>query len=161
VSDWHGERLAFIDLDGVVADDRHRVHFAMQRAWFEYFSLMHLDKVWPQGRELYDSCTAAGFDLAYLTGRREDTRQVTRGWLHQHRFDATLPLIMRKLYDRRPLAELKAAIVAEALAFGYREVWIYDDDPHVIEHARQVKGATARHCTWYTKPERMIKRGRT
>ncbi len=158
---WGHDRLAFLDLDGVICDDRHRVEYAIARMWGDYFGLMDRDAVWPNGRELYETCIMAGFDVAYLTGRREDTRQVTRRWLKRFGFDHKLPLIMRMMDDRRPLAEVKAGVVAEALAFGYHQVWMYDDDPHVIEQVSKVTGATGRHCTWYIKPDRMIKRGRT
>jgi hypothetical protein len=154
-------RLAMLDLDGVLADDRHRVEHALRRDWGTYFDLMRHDAVWPQGRDLYERVILAGFDLAYLTGRREQYAELTRKWLKRHEFDHDAPLIMRFDEDRRPLAQLKAAIVADALDL-YDEVWLYDDDPHVIE---LVAGfghpAVARHCTWYTKPVAMIKRARS
>lgn len=155
------DRLAFLDLDGVIADDRHRVQHAVNREWGMYFGLMDGDAVWQQGRELYENCHLLGFDVAYLTGRREDTRRVTQAWLRRHGFDHRLPLIMRKQEDRRPLGVVKAAVVAEAVAFGYEQVFMYDDDPTVIELTGIVPGGVARHCAWYTKPAKMIKRGQT
>ncbi len=156
-----GDRLALLDLDGVICDDRHRVEHALARRWGDYFGLMHLDTVWPQGRRLYEDVILAGFDVGYCTGRRRDYKPITRRWLKKRDFDHTLPLIMRREEDRRPLAEVKAGIVAEALEFGYREVWLWDDDPHVIELAARVPGATAKWCTWHTKPSRMVRRART
>jgi hypothetical protein len=153
-------RLAYLDLDGVVCDDRHRVEYALARDWYTYFGLMDRDTVWPNGRALYENILLAGLDLAYLTGRREDTRRVTEKWLKKHGFDHDLPLIMRAEHDRRPLAEVKAGIVAETLHV-YDEVWMYDDDPHVIASCASVPGVRTSHCTWYTKPERMVKRATT
>ncbi len=155
------KRLAFLDLDGVVCDDRHRVHHALNREWYEYFSLVHLDQVWSPGRELYENCILTGFEVAYLTGRREDIRHPTKTWLKKNNFDHKLPLHMRRMEDRRPLGEVKAERVAQALAEGYDEVWMFDDDPRVIELVGAVPGARARHCTWYIKPDRMIKRATT
>lgn len=157
---FRGDRLVFLDLDGVICDDRHRVQYALDREWGTYFGLMDRDTVWRQGRELYEACVLAGFDVAYLTGRREDNFRVTRKWLKRHGFDHKLPLIMRLGPDRRPLAEVKAGVIAETLAFGYDEVWLYDDDPHVIEQARPLIGPRARHCTWHIKPSRLVKRAR-
>lgn len=153
------DRLALFDLDGVVCDDRHRVHYALSRDWCEYFERIDADRVWPQGRELFDNACILNFDVGYLTGRREDLRRGTRDWLRTHRFNHTLPLIMRQSADRRPLAEVKAGVVTEALRH-YREVILYDDDPHVIELVGQVPGAKARHCTWHIKPQRLVKKGR-
>jgi hypothetical protein len=151
-------RLALLDLDGVIADDRHRVQHALARDWNEYFGLMHRDAVWPQGRELYDAAVISDWTIGYCTGRREDTRQVTRRWLKHKGFDHQAPLIMRRHDDRRPLAELKAMIVREALDL-YDQVIMYDDDPHVIEMVALVPGARAHHCQWYRKPDRMVRRG--
>ncbi len=154
------DRLALLDLDGVICDDRHRVRYALAREWGDYFALCPRDTVWPRGREVYEACLLAGWDVAYCTGRRRDLRRLTRDWLGRHGFDETLPLIMRQEEDRRPLAEVKATVVTEARHFGFREVWLYDDDPQVIKLAAAA-GAVTRHCTWYIKPERMVKRAAT
>lgn len=151
-------RLAMLDLDGVLCDDRHRVEHALARNWGTYFELMRFDSVWRQGRDLYDACVMAGYDIAYLTGRREDTRRVTKKWLKRNGFDHKLPLIMRKQEDRRKLPELKAVIVGEALHV-YDEVILYDDDPLVIEQVGQVPGARGHHCRWHIKPQRLVNRG--
>lgn len=154
-------RLACLDLDGVLADERHRQHHAMRRDWGMYFhpELMGRDGVWRQGRELYENCHLSGFDVVYLTGRREDTREVTTVWLDGSRFDTDLPLLMRPVGDRRPLGELKAAVIADELRRGaYDEIWMFDDDPTVIEKVCRVRGATGRHCTWHVKPNRMVRR---
>lgn len=152
-------RLALFDLDGVLCDDRHRVHHALAREWCEYFGLMGLDKPWRQGRELHDNCIAVGFDaLGYCTGRREDTRGMTVAWLREHGYDHRAPLIMRGASDRRPLAEVKADVVTK-LARTWDEVWLFDDDPHVIELASTVDRVVAYHCTWYIKPSRLVKKG--
>lgn len=149
-------QLALFDLDGVLANDVHRQHHALARQWNEYFALMGKDKVWPQGRELYDNATLLEWDVMYLTGRREDTRAMTRKWLKKKGFDHKLPLIMRPREERMPLAVLKAGIVA-GLTSHYPTVLLYDDDPAVIDAV----GDHGRHCTWHIKPERMVRRARS
>lgn len=155
-------RLGLIDLDGVLCDDRHRVHHAEAREWGDYFALMHLDSVWPQGMALYENLTLCGFDeIAYCTGRREDTEIVTRRWLKEHGFDHRAPLIMRRMHDRRPLAEVKANNVADCASELYDEVWMFDDDPTVIEAVSKVDKGFGYHCRWHTKSSRLIRRGNT
>lgn len=153
------KRLAVIDIDGVIADERHRVKHALDRDWSTYFGLMDGDSVWPQGRELYEACAMLGFERAYLTGRREDTRKVTTAWLKRNGFNHKLPLMMRKVEDRTPLADLKAVVTTSLTRLRiYKGIWVYDDDPHVIEKVAKVEGVHARHCTWYTKPERLVRK---
>lgn len=149
------KRLALFDLDGVLADDRHRVHHALAREWVDYFAKMDKDKVWPQGRELYDNAAMLGWDIMYCTGRREDTREMTRKWLKKKGFNHKLPLLMRPQEERAPLAVLKAGIV-HGLREKYETILLYDDDPAVIQQV----GRRGRHCTWYIKPERMVRRAR-
>lgn len=152
-----GKRLAYFDLDGVICNDQHRVHHAQARNWGDYFARMTEDTPWRQGRELFEAAILAGFDVAFLTGRREDTRQWTVDWLQQHGYDHTLPLVMRPENERMPLANLKAAVVAESLRF-IAEVQLFDDDPEVVKLVGQLNGATARHCTWHVKDKSLIKK---
>ncbi len=149
--------MAYFDLDGVICNDTHRVEHARARDWSTYFGLMTKDMPWRQGREAYEAAILAGWDIAYLTGRREDTREWTVAWLKEHGFDATAPLVMRPADQRMPLANLKALVVAETLRF-VPEVILYDDDPEVIKAVAAIAGAQAKHCTWHIKDTSLIKK---
>lgn len=157
-------RLALFDMDGVIADERHRAHFALERDWGNYFDPARVirDGVWPQGLLAYQNEILIGSDAGYLTGRRVDIREVSTEWLRRGPFDHELPLIMRRMeHSTRggwPLARLKAAIVEELLHV-YDDVILYDDDPAVCEAVSQVQGAQVQHCTWHIKPERLVRRG--
>lgn len=156
-------RLALFDKDGVLADERHRTPYAMAKDWGMYFhpELVAKDGVWPQGRTAYENEILVGSDVGYLTGRREDLRPVSVEWLRRHGFDHELPLIMRKEEHTSrggfPLPVLKAGIVRELLHV-YDEVILYDDDPAVCEAVAAVPGARVRHCRWYLKPARLVRR---
>jgi len=154
-------KLAFLDLDGVLCNDEHRVHHALARRWGMYFGEILGDKCWPQGKELYENLLIAGYDIAYLTGRREDTRRDTLASFKKLGYDTEFPLIMRKYGDRRPLGEFKAAVVWWTYEL-YDEVVLYDDDPSVIAAvAEKVSPTAAKHCGWYVKPARMIRKAKT
>lgn len=149
-------KLAFLDLDGVLSNDTNRVKYALERRWVEYFSKIPEDTVLLRGKELYYACFMCDYEVRYLTGRREDTREATTRWLKKHGFDHKLPLVMRNYSDRRPLAELKTAVVTEALR-EYDIVVLYDDDPLVVEECRKVNGdSSAVLCTWYKKHPRLV-----
>lgn len=155
-----GWRVALLDLDGVVCNDTARVHYALAREWGAYFSLMVHDTPWPQGRVLHDGIVYSGWDLVYLTGRREDTRDWTEEWLQRHGYCTDVPLLMRPQDNRLPLADFKAGIIERLLRTG-RRVRIYDDDPAVIERAARVPGAETVHCTWHVKQKALVKRAQT
>jgi hypothetical protein len=127
--------LATIDLDGVVADTRHRLHHLQARPknWDAFFDEARQDAVLPEG--LGVARTLAGqAEIVYLTGRPERCRADTEQWLREH----DLPpgrVLMRRAGDRRPAALVKVA-VWRRLSRTHRLVMAVDDDPKVIEQAR-------------------------
>jgi hypothetical protein len=122
--------VAVIDLDGVLADVRHRLQHleSKPRDWDAFFAGLPDDPVLPEGRAVVDRLTP-DHDLIYLTGRPERTRRATEAWLRRH----GLPrgeLIMRRNGDRRPAKVAKPSLLRE-LAAGRRVAVVVDDDPDV------------------------------
>lgn len=160
-----GSRLAVFDIDGVLADERHRTGYALARDWASYFEPERVakDKVWPQGRRAYEDELMAGADVAYLTGRREDLRRPTQKWLRKKGFDDKAELIMRHPRHSTsggwPLGRLKAEIMFELSVIYDGRVTLYEDDPAVCATVRlRVPAARVVHCTWHVKPERLVRR---
>src|SRR3954467_2568573 len=77
--------LAVIDLDGVVADVRHRLHHisGSRKNWSAFFAGVGDDDVLPEGRAVLDRL-AGDHEIVYLTGRPERTRADTEAWLSTH-----------------------------------------------------------------------------
>lgn len=151
-------RLSVFDVDGVLANDEHRVQYAVRKEWGVYFEpdRMLLDTVWPQGRVLVFERIEAGDDVIYMTGRRQDRRAVTEAWMHWARLPRRF-MWCRPMDEKRRLAEIKAEAM-EFFARQYDEVVIYDDDPEVIRLVRERLGESAGvHCTWSVKSVEMIK----
>lgn len=124
--------LAVIDLDGVVADVRHRLHHigAGKKNWSAFFAGVGDDEVLAEGRAVVDRL-AADHEIVYLTGRPERTRTATEAWLARH----ALPpgrLLMRSDDDRRPARLLKPRLL-KALARGRQVAVVVDDDGEVCE----------------------------
>jgi hypothetical protein len=122
--------LAVIDLDGVVADVRHRLHHVTgrRRDWNAFFAAMTDDPVLPEGRAVTERL-AEDHEIVYLTGRPERTREQTDGWLRRH----GLPrgrMIMRAERDRRPARVVKPGLLRE-LAAGRVVAVVVDDDAQV------------------------------
>lgn len=155
--------LALVDIDGVLANDDHRVEFALAKEWAEYFNedRMAADPVLPQGRMLVENLIADGWDVEYLTGRREDRRETTRSWLDAEHFQH--PLNMRPAGMKKVLAVFKAEYLAKLLADNPgRRVVLFDDDPEVIRYTREAVGAGyAVHCTWHTKKVALVRAARS
>jgi hypothetical protein len=122
--------LAVIDLDGVLADVRHRLHHLAgpRKRWDAFFAGIPDDPVLVEGRAVVDRL-ACDHEIVYLTGRPERTRPETVGWLERHRLPQGR-LIMRREGDRRPARQTKPQLL-RALAAGRRVAVVVDDDAEV------------------------------
>ncbi len=139
--------LAFVDLDGVVADVRHRLHHVQRhpRDWDGFFAAAPQDAVHPEGVRCIAKLEGQGAEVAFLTGRPEHRRRDTTRWLSAKGFAGRV-LHMRPSEDRRPAAEVKVELV-EGLAAPDDVVQVVDDDPRVVE-AMRAAGYPATRATW-------------
>ena len=124
--------LAVIDIDGVVADVRHRLHLIQDRPkrWDAFFAAAAEDPPLPAGVDLVREL-AADHDVVWLTGRPERTRAVTAAWLADHGLPAE-PLLMRKDRDFRP-ARLAKRDELHRLRRRREIAVVVDDDPAVVD----------------------------
>jgi phosphoglycolate phosphatase-like HAD superfamily hydrolase len=144
--------FAVVDIDGVVADVRHRLHHLDRRpkAWDAFFGEAVNDPLLDEGDAVAHQL-AEGHDLVWLTGRPERCRRDTMRWLR----DQGLPdgrLLMRRAGDRRPARTVKV----EALRRLSRErpvSVLVDDDTAVVSAARRA-GFTVLHADWMTVSDR-------
>jgi len=158
-------RLVLWDLDGTLADDRHRIQYALDKNWVEYYAWANIvnDAVHPEGREaFFHELNQPDTYFGYLTGRREDVRIPTTEWLEAQGFPQSKYLIMRQFSQpstELPLANLKAKTVEQLLATGkYSEVVLFDDDPEVFRVVTEQHGpGSAVHCTWYIKEKALVR----
>lgn len=138
-----------LDVDGVLADVRHRLHHVETRPkdWPAFFAAMRDDAALPEGVALAQEHAAAGHAIVYLTGRNESHRGVTEAWFAEH----GLPpgrLVMRRDDDRRPARLFKPQALAR-IARGATVVAVVDDDDAVVSVLREA-GWPVVHATWMT-----------
>jgi phosphoglycolate phosphatase-like HAD superfamily hydrolase len=138
--------LVVFDIDGVLADVRHRLHHLEQRPknWAGFFAAAGADTVLTQGRDAA-LLAAQAHQLAYLTGRPASLEQVTGSWLAQGEFPPG-QLIMRRRTDQRPARQMKVDVLRR-LADDYQIVMVVDDDAAVVDAVRGL-GLPVTHATW-------------
>jgi hypothetical protein len=142
--------VAVFDLDGVIADLRHRLHNVERRPkdWTRFFAAAATDDVLPEGRSAVD-VAATAHRIVYLTGRPVSYRALTESWLRHHE----LPdgeLHMRPVRDRRP-SRLYKVEVLQRLASSALIVMVVDDDPAVVAAVKAV-GLPVSLADWMTLP---------
>jgi hypothetical protein len=137
--------LAVFDIDGVVADMRHRLTFldATPPDWPAFFEAAGQDTPLAEGLAL-TSALAADHDIIWLTGRPERLRATTARWLGENGFPAG-ELRMRPDRDRQPARVFKRT---ELGRLGPdRVAVVVDDDPAVVM-ALRADGFTVRQADW-------------
>jgi hypothetical protein len=124
--------LAVFDIDGVVADVRHRLHYLeRRRSWSGFFNAAGHDGLLPEGAQLVADL-AREHEIVWLTGRPEWLRGTTEDWLVRHGLpDGEVHL--RPHGDYRPAAQYKLSTLRRLAPRGIAAV--IDDDDEVIQVA--------------------------
>jgi hypothetical protein len=124
--------VAVFDIDGVLADVRHRLHLLQRRPkdWDGFFDAAADDPPLTQGVQLARA-SAQDCDLVYLTGRPERCRADTLAWLERHGLPPG-PLSMRRSRDFRPARVAKLELLRR-LARTRTVAVAVDDDTQVCD----------------------------
>jgi phosphoglycolate phosphatase-like HAD superfamily hydrolase len=138
--------LAVFDVDGVVADVRHRLYHLNRRPkdWDRFFAGAARDPALPEGVELARRY-AEDHVLVWLTGRPESLRAVTAAWLAEQGLPHEL-LFMRPDRDRRPAREFKSEQLRQLARESAIDV-VVDDDPLVVSRLAR-EGWPVRLADW-------------
>jgi hypothetical protein len=145
-SDAARSSIVVFDIDGVLADVRHRLHFLQHRPkdWDGFFAAATGDSVLEPGRDAV-LLAAQAHEIVYLTGRPRSLERVTRDWLAS----AGLPdgrLFMRRHSDRRPARQVKVEVL-RSLSLEHEIVMVIDDDAAVVDAIRAIS-LPVTHATW-------------
>lgn len=150
-----GRPVAVIDIDGVVADVRHRLRYVESRPkdWDAFFAAAPDDPPLAAGIERVQQL-AQEHDVVFVTGRPERCRQATESWLRDHGI-GDRPVIMRRNNDRRPARQTKLFEVRSIAARAAVAV-VVDDDPDVCA-AMTAAGFEVEQANWMTRPDALHK----
>jgi phosphoglycolate phosphatase-like HAD superfamily hydrolase len=138
--------LAVFDVDGVLADVRHRLHHVEQRPkdWDAFFDAAPDDPPLATGVALALE-SARDCEVVYVTGRPERCRSDTLAWFARHGLP-TGELSMRGPRDRRPARVAKLELLRR-LARDRVVAVVVDDDLQVCQ-AYEKAGFTVLRATW-------------
>ena len=138
--------IAIVDIDGVVADVRHRLHHITTRPkdWEAFFDAAVDDPPHEQGLRVVRTL-ARDHEIIYLTGRPARLRRATDEWLARHGIGGHT-LLMRADGDRRPAAQVKVQLL-QRLARTREVAVVVDDDAQVLAAVRAA-GFTTFPADW-------------
>jgi len=147
--------VAVFDIDGVLADVRHRVHHVegRRRDWKAFFAAAPYDTPLAEGVSLAVE-SAKECDVLYVTGRPETCRTATLRWFQRQ----GLPdgeLCMRSARDRRPARVAKPEMLLRAL--GGRIVALVVDDDEQVCRAYEKAGFRVLRATWMSAQPALVR----
>jgi FMN phosphatase YigB (HAD superfamily) len=132
-------RTVLFDLDGTIADIKHRRKFLEQSSpdWKSFNKLMGNDKPNLPLVELYktlwESCK---YELIILTGRHEEYRKLTEQWLTWNEIPFS-KLIMRADKDFRADHIVKEEMLSFLRSSGNEILFVVDDRQQVVDMWRR------------------------
>ncbi|HEX5569574.1 MAG TPA: hypothetical protein VFY14_22090 [Streptomyces sp.] len=141
--------LAVFDLDGTLADVRHRLHHldGRPRDWDAFFGAAPQDPPLAEGVALARA-SATEYEVAYVTGRPERCRRDTLEWLARHGLPAGR-LLMRGARDRRPARVAKLELLRRLAR--HRAVALVVDDDHQVCDAYEGAGFQVVRAGWMAR----------
>lgn len=148
------KNIVVFDLDGTLADGRHRLHLlpnkddAHKDAAWNRFNLACVDDVPLRDNILLLRALLPKFSIVILSGRGEVAMEHTSKWLDYYNVDYD-ELIMRPIGDCRKDVDFKEA---ELRKLGLDNILCcFDDLEHVAKHIRSL-GVTCHLVTHYDTP---------
>lgn len=141
------------DIDGTVADNRHRLHFldARPKRWADFFDAIPGDKPRMPAILICRGLAAIGMPVIICSGRPESHRKQTEDQLSSFmiRYER---LFMRKKGDGRKDEQVKKDMLDEIRALGFNPLFSIDDRPTVINMWRNngVPVLIAYNSSWET-----------
>jgi phosphoglycolate phosphatase-like HAD superfamily hydrolase len=142
--------LAVFDIDGVVADVRHRLHHLAppRRSWQRFFDEAAEDGLLGEGARLVTDL-AQEHEIVWLTGRPEWLRHTTADWLATHGLPGT-ELHLRPDHDHRPAPRYKLDVLRR---LSRRTIAAFVDDDSLVVDAAVAAGFPAVLAAWVPRDE--------
>ncbi|BAS69544.1 putative polynucleotide 5' kinase/3' phosphatase [Pectobacterium phage PPWS1] len=145
------KKIVCFDLDGTLADGRHRLHllptkdYDKTESWTEFNLAAVGDTPIRDNIALCNSLCRVGYRITILTGRSDVALELTERWLATHgvKYDQ---LVMRSQSDNRKDTVIKEEYLR---SIGLENILCcFDDLPHVAYHLRSL-GLTCHLVTHY------------
>lgn len=141
--------IAVFDIDGVVADVRHRLrHLEGRRNWRAFFAAAGRDPLLAEGATLVADL-GRSYDVVWLSGRPEWLRDATANWLRRHDLPGD-ELYLRPAGDFRPAPRFKLDVLRGLADRGIAA--FVDDDEQVVD-AAVAAGIPAALADWVPRTE--------
>jgi len=130
-------KVFICDIDGTIADNKHREHLIKEAGWDAFFDACDKDKPIEHMRILL-AALCEYEEIVYVTGRPERVREKTILWLNRHGFTEGYAMYMRPNGDHRPDHVLKKELLEDLKVEGFEPIMSFDDRQQVVDMWREM-----------------------
>lgn len=130
------QKAIIVDLDGTVANNSHREHYAKSSQWDEFNALTLGDTPMEATIAAVNGFAMMGYKVVVFTGRQESAAKDTIEWLEKHKM-TWHEMEMRRIGDYSPAPELKRRWF-RAYSADCRFECAFEDDPNVCVMWREL-----------------------
>lgn len=130
-------RAIIFDLDGTLADCRHRQYHVKHKDWNSFYAGIGEDGPIKELFALKECLYHAGYKIILCSGRPDEHREATISWLTEHEFGPFDELYMRATGDYRKDHIVKSQLLDGMITDGYEPFLVIDDRPTVVAMWRE------------------------
>jgi len=122
------KECVIFDLDGVLADVRHRLHYLCQepKHWERFFAASVKDPVFPSTKKLYMQLNYK-WDIFIFTARPNRYRMITEYWLRQHGFYCEALFMCPDELEGTSPHLVKKQMLKDIRARKYEPIMVFED----------------------------------
>ena len=132
---FDGGKYVLCDIDGTIADCKHRQHFIRDgnRDWKGFFSEMGKDTVRKDVQKILIDLYNEMYTILFVSARPEEYRDITLQWLEQNNLSFAFTILMRGTGDSREDSIVKKEILDRYFPDKSKIHAVIDDRPRVIK----------------------------
>lgn len=136
---FDGGKYVLCDIDGTIADCRHRQHHVRdgKRDWKSFFADMDKDTVKGDVRKILIDLYNQMYTIIFVSARPEEYRETTLKWLEENNLSFAFTLLMRANGDTREDSIVKKEILDRYFPDKSKIHKVLDDRPQVIRMWRE------------------------
>jgi phosphoglycolate phosphatase-like HAD superfamily hydrolase len=131
--------IVVFDIDGTLSLVGDRLKHLAVDDWDSFYEAVEEDEVNLDIAAIYNAMHLSGWNIMFVTGRRESVREKTMNWLDKHgllgRGVSTANLLMRKDGDKRHDTLVKPELVQ---GIKDRIVMIFEDRASMVDEWRRL-----------------------
>lgn len=137
-------KAIIVDIDGTIADMKHRLHYLEDKNWDGFYSEVGKDTfrkdIWDKVLETAGDPAPFGHTIIFVTGRPAKTCSDTMAWMRENgiEIDDYHQLYMRVDDDHSPDTDYKTGVYEGSIKPNYDVIAVFEDRPRLVRMYKEM-----------------------